>query len=225
VNREAADSNPVAVQVPPPKEMADAIRHEVELATDAGLRYKGGGGGRGASVGAAPNASAAGGSCFTTAAPTLLLPSTVVKRSAADTSIDTSLPPQKMCKTEPHQQLSGFDFGGRDEEEGEEVLGGSGLTGSCSSEMEELEGGSLSSRQDFSLPGILSSEIPGLDELMASESKCIQIFFSSAHNLLDRILLLYPVFRIRLFSVFRIRLDPKLFGPKDPNPRLFLTKL
>jgi hypothetical protein len=148
------------VQVPPPKEIADAMRHEgVELATDAGLRYKGGGG-------AIPSAAAG---MLTAGAPVGSLPAaaaTMVKRSAPEA--ETSLP-QKIFKREPEQQqqLLGFDFCGRGDEEGEgeEVLG---LTGSCSSEMEE---GGRSSRQDFSLPSIMAAEIPGLDELMASESK------------------------------------------------------
>ncbi len=149
------------MQVPPPKEIADAMRHEVELATDAGLRYKGGGGG-----GAIPSAAAG---MLSAGAPTVSLPAatTMVKRSAPETNIPT--PPQKIFKREPEQQqqLLGFDFCGRGDEEGdgEEVLG---FTGSCSSEMEE---GGRSSRQDFSLPSIMAAEIPGLDELMASESK------------------------------------------------------
>jgi hypothetical protein len=164
VNREAADSNPVAVQVPPPKEMADAMRHEVELATDAGLRYKGGGGG------SFPSAAAAG--MLTAGAPTVSLPAaTMVKRSATEAETSHPTPPQKIFKREPEQQLLGFDFCGRGDEEGEEVLG---LTGSCSSEMEE----GRSSRQDFSLPSIMAAEIPGLDELMASESKSSKSFFS-----------------------------------------------
>jgi hypothetical protein len=139
------------------------MRHEgVELATDAGLRYKGGGGG---------SFSSAAAGVLTAGAPTVSLPAavaTMFKRSAPEAESSHPAPPQKIFKREPEQQLLGFDFCGHgdgEEGEGEEVLG---LTGSCSSEMEE---GGRSSRQDFSLPSIMAAEIPGLDELMASESK------------------------------------------------------
>jgi hypothetical protein len=139
VNKDAADSNPVAVQVPPPKEIADAISGELELA----------------------NAASAGGvsaARYQDDEHNLGAPAAGAKRTVTDTGGHYHLPP-KLLKQE---QTNDFDFVAA-EEEGEGVR-------SSSIDLESLKAGP----QDFTMPTSMGTEIPGLDELMASESKLTQ---------------------------------------------------
>ena len=145
VNKDAADSNPVAVQVPPPKDIADAISHEVELANVTSASSS------------PPGAHYA--DSVATVVPT---PAGAVKRTqpAANTGHH---PPHKIFKQE---DLKDFDFGAEEDEEEEEGGVRSSERDSSSIDMDSLQPGP----QDFTMPS-MGTEIPGLDELMASESK------------------------------------------------------
>lgn len=145
VNKDTADSNPIAVQVPPPKDIADAIGHEVELAGTAADIASG-----------SADGAAASGSIKRIALP---------PPSVTDTGHP---PPLKLFKPEAVKE---FDFvapeeEGEEEEEEEEVLGtrSSEVETGSSLDIESIKSGP----QDFAMPS-LGTEIPGLDELMASE--------------------------------------------------------